>query len=452
MKYDISVDPKEIINSLKKSITKDNGSILWQTYNDSRNVFQIYNIEVDELRDLVSFSINEENAFVDLARTAYIKLAHRNTIFKGDVLKITSNKVVMSVPDEVQLEEFREFSRYHFSYEENRSVNINIQSQLMANSTADLKLHLMDISVRGLGLLSSMNNKDLILNSEQIYLGSLGDYNLPVDILMNIAHSSDHNFRSSGKALKLFKFGAEIDQQIEENLIDEFIARIEGRHKDEIGFLAINDELQSRIHEEMNNIFNTLNKGVMLSSLMKKQKSKSYSRADYLKEHMRLLCKLSCGIANELGLYDKKTIKNLMYVSYTHDVAYFNEPKLALIKNDNHFLKIKDKLTSDDERMYKRSLDYFREFVGFDTTGSSVAIKIVEDFYKMRNKEVVHFAPDYSTLSCIFMVSHHLVDYIVLRKKWSFYDYLKKYPEKFRGGTFDIIYDALQIARLTSEV
>jgi HD-GYP domain-containing protein (c-di-GMP phosphodiesterase class II) len=452
LKYDISVDPKEIIDSLKSSKKKDNESILWQTYNDSRNVFQIYDIEIDELRSLVHFSIKEENAFVDLARIAYIKLAHRNTIFKGDVLKITASNVIMSIPDEVQLEEFREFSRYHFDFKENRSININIQSEFMTNTSANLKVQLMDMSVKGLGILSSMNNKDLILNSNSLYLSSLGDYNLPVEILMEIAHSSDHHFRSEGKGLKLFKFGTKLEQHLEESLINDFMDRIEGRHQDEVGFLAIDDKLQSRIHEEMNRMFNSLNKGVMLSKLMKAQKSESYSRADYLKEHMRLLCKVSCGIASELGLYDKKTIKNLTYAAYTHDVAYFNEPKLALIKNDQHFLKIKDKLSKEDVRMYKRSQDYFKEFVSFDTTGSRVAIKIVEDFYNMRNRELVYFTPDYSTLSCVFMVSHHLVDYIILRKRWSFYDYLEVYPEKFNGGTFDLIYDALQTARLTSDI
>ena len=69
----------------------------------------------------------------------------------------------------------------------------------------------------------------------------------------------------------------------------------------------------------------------------------------------------------------------------------------------------------------------------------------------MRNNARVVALPDYSSLSCIFMVSHHLVDYIILRKNWSFYDYLESYPKHFSGGTFDLIYDAVQSARLLSE-
>jgi len=452
LKYDISIEPKEILSSLKLSSTNQAESILWQTYDDSRSVFNISNINVDELRSIVEFNVIENNAFVDLAKTAYIKLAHRNTIFKGDVLKITSDRVFMSIPDEVQLEEFREVSRYHFSFKEKRTVGINVQTEIMTNATTSLQMQVMDLSVQGLGLYSSVNNKDLVLNSSSLGLSQLGEYNLPVDLSMQVIHSDDHRFRSDSKEVRVFKFGVKLEHQLDEELIDNFIARIEGRHKDEIGFLAIDDELQGTIHEEMNKMFSSLLKSSTFSKLMKSQVAKSYSRENYLKEHIRLLARISCGIASELGMYDKRTIKNLTYAAYTHDIAYFNEPKLALIKNDQHFLKVKENLSMEDHKMYKKSLAYFEDFVEYDTSGSSATLKIVRDFYDMRNRKLVHFTSDYSSLSCIFMVSHHLVDYIILRKNWSFYNYLESYQKSFSGGTFDLIYDALQSARLASEV
>jgi len=450
LKYDISVDPKEIITSFNKS-SRSEENILWQTYEDNRNVFEIRDIEIDDLRSTVEFAINEDHAFVDLDKTAYIKLAHRNTIFKGDVLKITSQKVVMSIPDEVQLEEFREFSRFHFDFKEKRTAQLSLESDLMMNASQYLKLQVMDISTQGIGLISSLNNKELILNSSDMYLNALGEYALPVEVKMKLAHSADHRMRQDGKELRLFKLGVQLERQLDEDLLNDYIARIEGRHQDEIGFLAPDEELIASIHDEMGKMFQKLQKNNNLSKVVRENKSKSYDRERYLQEHIRLLAKVSCGIASELGLYDKKTLKNLIYCAYAHDIAFFQNPKLALIKNDAHFLKVKDKLSAQDAMLYKKALSYFEDFVESDTAGSQKALKIVRDFYKMRNNTQIVALPDYSSLSCIFMVSHHLVDYIILRKNWSFYEYLESYQKVFSGGTFDLIYDALQSARLTSE-
>lgn len=449
LKYDISVDPKEIITSLNKSSGNED-NILWQTYDDNRNVFEIRDIEIDDLRSIVEFVISEDNAFVDLDKIAYIKLAHRNTIFKGDVIKITSQKVTMSIPDEVQLEEFREISRYHFNFKEKRTVQLSLESDLMVGASQFLKMQVMDISVQGLGLISSLNNKDMILNADDIYLHSLGDYKLPVEIKMKMAHSGNHRLRQDGKELRLFKLGTQLERHLEEELLNDYIARIEGRHEDEVGFLAPDEELIASIHDEMGLMFQKLQRNNNLAQVMRENKSKSFDRENYLQEHIRLLSKVTCGIANELGLYDKRTLKNLIYVTYTHDIAFFQNPKLALIKNDSHFMKVKDKLSNRDCLLYKKAFSYFEDFLESDSSGSKKALKIVQDFYKMRNNTQVVSLPDYSSLGCVFMVSHHLVDYIILRKNWSFYEYLESYPKYFRGGTFDLIYDALQSARLTS--
>ena len=450
MKYDISVDPKEIISSLSNSADSSD-NILWQTYDDNRNVFEIRDIEIDDLRSLVEFSINEDKAYVDLDKVAYIKLAHRNTIFKGDVLRVTSQKVYMSIPDEVQLEEFREITRYHFDFKEKRTVQLSLESDVMSSASQYLKVQALDISTQGLGVISTMVNKEIILSANDIYLSSLGDYNLPVEVKLKIIHYKDKRIRSEGKPLKLFHMGTSFDHALEDELINNFIARIEGRHQSEIGFLEPDPELISSLHDEMGIMSTKLQSNNNLSLLMRAQKTKSYDRENYLQEHIRLLAKVSCGIANELGLYDKKTLKNLIYCTYAHDIAYFQSPKLALIQNDRHFEKVKDKLSTQDIMLYKKSLSYFEDFAESDTSRSNKALKIVRDFYKMRNNTRVVALSDYSSLSCIFMVSHHLVDYIILRKNWSFYEYLEKYPDIFVGGTFDLIYDALQSSRLLSE-
>jgi hypothetical protein len=120
LKYAISTDIDEIKEVIKKSSTQ-NDNIVWQTSSSKRSVFDIKETYVDTLRKILKFKLIGDVHKIDSSITIYTKLSHRNTIFKGNIIGQRDGYLFVSIPEEVQLDELREFPRFTFDSAEDKT-------------------------------------------------------------------------------------------------------------------------------------------------------------------------------------------------------------------------------------------------------------------------------------------------------------------------------------------
>lgn len=118
MKFTVSNDSDEILEVISKARYKKK-NILWQNRSDQRLIFEIDDFEYDPIREVIRCKVNDLDA-IETDLNIYVKLAFRNTIFKGSVKAIYKDFVYIQVPDEIRLEELRQYPRYVFTPNENR--------------------------------------------------------------------------------------------------------------------------------------------------------------------------------------------------------------------------------------------------------------------------------------------------------------------------------------------
>lgn len=454
MKFTVSTDPKEILKIISDQDAKDQ-SILWQSSVDKRVVQGIEHIHVDHLRKMIRFKLNrKEFQELDPALTIYIKLAFRKTIFKGELIGNKDSNIFVSIPDEIQFEELREFPRFSFGPHEDKTITLSVDSTIIANSLFNLKVKLQDINQTGMGFLVSHANHDLLVKN-QVTMSGLGPLDLEYPVPTEVVYTDKFSYREKGKKINCLKMGAKLGYHLDNDLLSTFIRSIEGFDHSSIGFLGHEFEFQNSLHYQMEAMIKNLSKRNNLFHAIGQAEgvSKELKEVEYFPRHIRLLAKISCGLAKMMGHDSKKVLEKLIYASFVHDVAFYSNQKLSLIQDLNQFEQVRGELHSEEEDLYKKgprvAFDYafYDKFAPKGVETILIQSKELPDGSGFPNKiESDRIHP----LSAIFIVAHDLTDFIFERKLWNYYEYTLRYRRKFNGGIFDEIFDELDKARETA--
>jgi response regulator RpfG family c-di-GMP phosphodiesterase len=147
--------------------------------------------------------------------------------------------------------------------------------------------------------------------------------------------------------------------------------------------------------------------------------------ANYYASHIQLTCRLSCGLAKEMGLANPQAIKKLVFTSYLHDISLIKNPKLAEINTKSKFNKMKNSLTKEDIDLilkhHEDSSEISLKFQGIPLEVDS----IIKQHHNIEDGITsVKSAGEIPLFSAIFIISHDLSDYIFLNKKWTIEDFI----------------------------
>lgn len=454
MKYILSTEPKEILKIIRQSDAEDE-CIVWQSTSEQRVVQIIEEVRVDNVRKVIRFKLKKDSfAELDPALTVYVKLAFRNTIFKGELIGNKENLIFVNVPDEIQFQELREFPRFSFGANEDKSITLGVESQITSNSMFNLKVRLQDISQTGIGFLVSHSNQELLLTND-VMMTSMGTLDLQTNIPTEIVYSDSFAYRENGKRISCLKMGAKFGYHLDENLLNKFVRSVEGFDHSQIGFLGHEYEFQNSLHYQIDTMLKHLiKKNDLFQSIEQiEEVAKAIKEDEYFPKHIRLLAKISCGIAKLVGNDSGKVYQKLIYASFVHDIAFYANPKLALIKNIEHLEQAKAELTADEIELFKKSPKIAFDFAFYDKFApkgvETILIQAKElpdgnGYPNCLSKEKIH------PLAAIFIVAHDLTDYALEHKSWNYYDYLTHYVNRFKGGIFDEIYHYIEKARETA--
>lgn len=451
MKHIVSTDPKEILKIIRQSDSEDE-CIVWQSSSDSRTVQTIEEVRVDNVRKVIRFKLNKGSfEELDPALTIYVKLSFRKTIFKGDLIGNKNNYIFVSVPDEIQFEELREFPRFSFGPHEDKSVTLGVDASVVSNAMFNLKVKLQDISQTGIGFLVSHSNQEMLLTND-VQMTSMGTIDLETNIPTDIVYSDSYTYKENGKKINSLKMGAKLSYHLEQSLLNAFVRSVEGFDHSIIGFLGHEYEFQNSLHYQMDTTFKHLKKKNDLFQTIDQveQIANEIKENEYFPKHIRLLAKVSCGIAKLIGHDTSKVLQKLIYASFVHDVAFYANPKLSLIKNIEHLEQASSELTADEIDLFKKSPKIAFDFAFYDKFAPKGVETILIQAKELPNGNGYPnclSADKIHPLSAIFIVAHDLTDYIFERKTWNYYDYLVHFSKRFKGGIFDEIYINIEKAR-----
>lgn len=452
MKFVVATDRDEILKVIQEAKAKDS-NILWQTSSEHRTIFDISQIDYDPIREVIRCKIDEPDALLP-ELNIYLKLAHRNTVFKGSMQLTYKGYVYIQVPDEIRVEELREHPRYSFYPEERRQITISVHNELMATAKQHHEVNLLDMSRSGMGILINQNLREHVLNGSEINLSTLGNFEFKSLFHLEPVWQIDFPYTTEEGKPELFKkVGIKFKESLPGKLINNYIKLEEGQYENQIGFLGHSNKFRKKLHREYNTMLDKVKRKRKFFDFFKDVASTEEVGLDYLPRHIRLLSMTSCALARLTGYASMEVYSQLAYVAFVHDIAFFNNPKLAQIKNRQHFEKVKQFLNVTEKELYYRSYNYAFDFARQDINapgGVEYIIHQLKEYHLAPDKQKFLNQDMVAPIVAIFIVAHHLTDYILTHPQWTFYEYLERYPFLIHGNTFERIFEQLSKARIAA--
>jgi hypothetical protein len=441
LKFEILKSREDIIHAIKVG-KKKTKSILWQSALGSKVVFEFSGLEIDNKRDLLRIRV-PDNYKLRSNLPVYVKLNHRNTIFKGFIHFIEKDLVFFKLPDEIHIEEYREFERFSISEDKNTEIFLNVKSNLLSNANLKIPVILSDLSQSGMGAMIREKDKSSLLEvGTAITLTGIGDIKFSEEIRLNIVHSKEIPSDQKGHLGGIYKLGIKFEDILSKDYLQKFLKEEDRLYLHQYNYLKFGKTFKKKLRHEM--------KGLLSEVLIKSDFFETFAlfvtqakSDEYIPHHVRSMGVACSALAKLLGMNDRLNLEQLVYCSYIHDLAFYKVPKLAKIHNRNEFEGLKDHLTLAEKQLYFKSHSFAHEFTVNDKYAPLGAEQILEDLMKLNN----HSNPEQyiqerniSYPLAIFLVAHELIEFADSKKHWTFREFVQSSSLRNYGGAYAEIF------------
>ncbi len=167
----------------------------------------------------------------------------------------------------------------------------------------------------------------------------------------------------------------------------------------------------------------------------------------YLKNHIELLCEVTCQVGKDIGWISEKNLEKMVYISYLHDVRYFAKPSLAKIRDKKEFELRKAILSEEERKLFMEGPEYSAALAKDDDSSFPDAHKILLQHRERPNGRGFPHGEKASALaplSCLFMVCHEFVDYLIADEEWSYEEFVSRNRHSYVGPYFNKIFQVFE--------
>lgn len=205
--------------------------------------------------------------------------------------------------------------------------------------------------------------------------------------------------------------------------------------------MKISNDLASEIQVKVSRALKIMSKNKKVKKRLEKLKV-DRNPDQYFKIHVNLLCKITCAIAQVMDWSNDSTLEKLIFVSYMHDITLLEYPHIAKIKNIKEFEEIEDELSEEEIDLFYNHPKEIKEMVLESDESPVDSEKIILQHHELPNGK--GFPNKLHTnrilpLTCLFIIAHDLVDYIIENPKWKLETYISHCSSKFTGAGFSKI-------------
>ncbi len=444
-KLRISKRYQEIFDVIQGASKKDQ-NFLWKQVNGKRATFKVAISQIDGEANRIELKLKEYTPEIKMGDSIFLKLDARDSAFKAEVLARVGQDVVLTFPDEIALNESRAEKRNYFLPGDEKYVSMKrVRNQVSNLSEKSIQFLVSDISERGLCLVIPESHAHLFELGAKHKLESLGNFHIERGPIGEVVFKSPVIIKNALGKESAFKVGIQLSNRLPPATLERFLVRTK--------MYSLQDEVIVRDAEFREKV------KANISSVQKKLASKKKLKAlfdalevqrtenQYLMQHILLLCEVMSGLGAKLGWVSEKTIEKLIYAAYLHDIRLVQYPRLAKIPTKAEFDEIKDTLSEAERVAFMEAPQYSAMVASQDSDSFPDAIKILQQQKELPDgsgfpvgSHASHLAP----LSCLFIVIHFFVDYVISYPDWTKSDFLKTYRSRLKGPYFTKIFDAMK--------
>jgi HD-GYP domain-containing protein (c-di-GMP phosphodiesterase class II) len=408
----------------KKSLT------LWQTSEKGRKISHVQIIGIDRIEHQISLNLPET---VDPDLNCFIKFADTDSVSRSEIVVVLKDQLVLTLPEEMVFFEKREDTRHAFHLQDEKMVEIGIGTKTKIVS-------ILNASKRGLTMVLSAKDDSVFTVGSNFKLLKVGQSTLQTPIDAVIRHHRSFERRTDQTTEKLTSFGVELMGNIPKLFLEQLALTEKKMSVMDSKFYA-DIAYREEVHRKMAESVGQIKQNKKLSALIDKLKDGSLE-SNYLKNHMDLLAEVMCEIGRSVGWVTVKTFEKLIYAAYLHDIRYFEIPKLARIKTKHELELIRHELTEAEVFTFLEGPIYASEIAKNDYRAFPEVSKMLLQHRELPNGEGFpnrlrssHLTP----LTCLFMISHDFVDYVLENSNWSYKEFVAKAKKIYRGVYFSKI-------------
>jgi len=173
----------------------------------------IYKILPDRMEILLDKTLSDDQIEFDAKSPVLIQGVYRNFTFKKDMVSQNNKTISFPLPFEMKLSDRRKVKRFYYKYQDHKKITILLTDESIEESKRLVDATLVDISIRGIGIVLSERNAIKIMQGQSIFIKSISDQNLAENHHAHVIHVSKYG-KEEGKN-KSVKLGIEFQQSLE---------------------------------------------------------------------------------------------------------------------------------------------------------------------------------------------------------------------------------------------
>lgn len=450
--YGLSDSPQEIIDAIQRSQVMGH-SLLWQNHARGRTVFQVQALELDTARQKVRVAYDGPGDLIDPSRPVYAKISFRETVFKGEVYRMDAHEVVLHLPLEVRMREFRETLRTSFSLGE-KTVDMRPHLAYMRpDQLPTLRVWVRDLSIKGLGLYLSDQNLHLFRKDKFIDLVALGETGLPRGLLGQVVYAQRQGGRQMKKGMEM-RVGVRMLDPIPQLQINAFTAGQKQRMGPSEALLKsdlLSPEFQEMLAQEVSQTLKKLRQRPAIAKYLN-QLEVLRGQDDYLPEHINVLGIVCTFMARALGWVSEASLEKFVYAAHMHDAPFFAYPRLARIRDLKDFAARRVQLSAEEQKIFLGAPEAAAAIALTDTAAPPDVAQMLLMQKEMPDGSGFPHKAGHSRIppmAALFIVAHALTEEIMQNREWELGPWLTKARKVYVGGHFNKVMTALESAKIS---
>lgn len=219
--YEIPASSQEILKVLEQGY-EARSSLMWQNFSSYRMIYTLQNTEMKSDSKELRLVLTGEAQKLDPKSPVYVKFPFLEMIFKGSVCEKNESGVVLDLPSEIHMREFREHVRSHFSFGETFAVVRPHESNLHGENMALFKAHLLDISQIGLGLFVSESHLRYFKRGQNLQFHEINGLKLPSPLVGEVAYVRKEEHPTIKKAF-IYRIGIKMKKEFKPELLAKLL-------------------------------------------------------------------------------------------------------------------------------------------------------------------------------------------------------------------------------------
>ena len=197
------------------------GAFVWLMRGERRVTLPIEAMELN-LHSEMLYLILEDEFQYDGQNFIYIYHPFRKTISKARYIAHHEKHLSVMIPENVKTLDTRLMPRFKFKPADEKFVTIKFESELMKNSSQELKCPLIDLSQNGMAICVTHENREFVRNSQYLELTHLGKIPLPKPIRIENVYMKPFSFKLRGRKVVANRAGFSLNSQLKKFVVAGF--------------------------------------------------------------------------------------------------------------------------------------------------------------------------------------------------------------------------------------